>query len=266
VVDFSGRVRVVDRETGRIVARGRVDVGDFDAWVEYTSDGGALLAGSAHGLVLLDGDTLEPAGPPLRFPERNVAFAVPGPEGGTAVAFLRGRARNFWDFTDVHDWALVDVRTGEVRREGTVDTAVESAALSPDGRRLALGGQSLVIVDLRTGEVTTPDEDGPDATQAHVRWAPNGSKVVSTGGGLVHAWDGRTGELLGDVAIGDDAAAVFRDDSSTVLIAAWDGATYEWDTSLDHARDVACRVAGGGLSRDDWSVLLPEQPYQATCG
>jgi WD40 repeat protein len=262
-VDGSGRIRVLDRATGRIVARGRMDAAD--SWVEYTSDGRSLLAGTKHGLVVLDAETLQPAYPSVHFPARTVAFAVPGPETGTAVAFLRGRARNFWDFPDAHAWVLVDVRTGDVQREGNVDSAVESAAVSPDGRRLAMGGQPLVIVDLRSGKATSPSEDGPDATQVHVRWAPDSSKVVSTGGGLVHVWDGVTGELLGDVVIGDDAAAVFRDDSKTVLIAAWDGATYEWDTSLEHARDVACRVAGGGLSRDDWSALLPEQPYRATC-
>ncbi|HET6561354.1 MAG TPA: BTAD domain-containing putative transcriptional regulator [Marmoricola sp.] len=265
-VDGSGRIRVVERRTGRIVARGRVDAADFDAWVEYTSDGRSLLAGSDQGLVVLDAATLDEAGPPVHFPGRNVAFAVPGPEDGTAVVFLRGRASSAWDFTDAHTWALVDVRTGEVLREGQVDTSVESAAVSPDGRRLALGGHPLVIVDLRSGETTTPTEGGPEATQFHVRWAPDGSRVVSTGDGLVHVWDGKTGQLLGDVGIGTDASAVFLADSRTVSIVGWDGATYQWQTSLQHALDVACRVAGGGLSREEWATVLPEQPYQATCG
>ena len=265
-VDVDGRVRVADRGSGRIVARGRVDAELFDAWVEYTADGRSLLAGSKDGVVVLDGKTLVPQGPSVRFPGDNVAFGVPGPEPGTAVVLLRGRPGNYYDFPDPHDWAIVDLATGKVLREGSVDTPVESAAVSPDGQRLALGAQSLVVVDLGSGEVSS-SEGGGEGAQYHVRWSPDGSTVVSADGDRVRLWDGGTGEPLGDVAFGSDAASsVFaKDSSTTVLIHSWDGAVYEWDTSADRALDVACRLNGGGLSRAEWSVVLPEQPFRSTC-
>ncbi len=262
-VDPTGYVRVVDRRTGRILARRQVDAADFDAWVAYTADGRSLLAGSDHGLVVLDAETLERSGPPLRFPGRSVAFAAAGPDPTTAVVLLRDQPTNYWDFPDAHRWALVDLGTGEALREGSVDTPIESAAVSPDGRRLALGGQPLVVVDLRSGEASTSSEPRAAIPQVHVHWAPDGSSVVSGGEGRVNLWDGSTGEPLGDVDI--DGHPVFLPRSRTVLIASADGSAYEWDTSLEHALDVACRVAGGGLTGQEWDELLPRQPYLPTC-
>ena len=176
----------------------------------------------------------------------------------------RGRPTNFWDFTDAQTWALVELATGDVLREGSANFPIESAALSPDGRRLALGGQPLEIIDLSSGR-TLSSNQGSAATQLHVSWSPDGSTVVSAGDGRAHLWDGSTGEPLGDVAFGGDASPLFLSDSRTVLIPSYDGAVYKWDISVDHALEVACRVGGGGLSRQEWSPVLPEQPFEETC-
>jgi WD40 repeat protein len=180
---------------------------------------------------------------------------------------LRRRPTNFYDFTLAHDWARVDVATGEVLDEGTLDTPIQSAAVSPDARRLAVGGDEVVIVDLRTAEASAASEQLSTGAQYDLRWAPDGSAVVSTGDDdRVYLWDGRTGEPLGDVVhAGGAASPAFLADSRTVRLAAWDGAVYDWDTSLEHAVEVACRISGGGLSREAWSSLLPEQDYQETC-
>jgi WD40 repeat protein len=261
-VDFTGRVRVADPADGRVVAEGRVDASDFEVWLAYLPDGRSLIAGADDGWVVLDAGSLRPLTSVRRMTGRNVAFAVPGPDPGTAVVLSRDRPTNFWDFTAAHSWALVEAESGEVLREGTVRPAVSSAAVSPDGRRLALGGDGLAVVDLRTGRATTADTS---TAQERVAWSPDGATVVSSGDGRVHLWDGRTATALGDVAYGGaDASPVFVSDTR-VLVPSWDGAVYEWDTSLGHARAVGCRIADGGLDREEWELVLPDQPYQDTC-
>ena len=43
------------------------------------------------------------------------------------------------------------------------------------------------------------------------------------------------------------------------------GQVYAWDTSLEHAVDVACRAAGRDLTRDEWAQAFPDRPYRAVC-
>jgi hypothetical protein len=58
----------------------------------------------------------------------------------------------------------------------------------------------------------------------------------------------------------------FLPDNQTVRIAAVDGAVYDWDTSVDHAVDSACRIlVGRSMTESEWSAVLPNQPYRQTC-
>ena len=72
--------------------------------------------------------------------------------------------------------------------------------------------------------------------------------------------------LLGTVAPGSEMSSPeFLADDQTVRISSWDGAVYEWDTSLEHATDFACDVIGHGFTSSEWELLLPNHTFEDTC-
>jgi photosystem II stability/assembly factor-like uncharacterized protein/Tol biopolymer transport system component len=65
---------------------------------------------------------------------------------------------------------------GEARAEHDLGFRAESARVSPDGTRAALGGARLVVVSLESGKIvaaTTPPE-GPRVLERHPAWSPRG--------------------------------------------------------------------------------------------
>jgi WD40 repeat protein len=142
--------------------------------------------------------------------------------------------------------------------------------ISPDGADLAVAGSSaLEIVDLDTGE-SRPSGDtitGSESEKLLLVYSADGRRVVSTDLSVaLSLWDARTAEHLGTVqAAGGAASPAFLPDNRTVRIADEDGAIYEWDTSLTHAVESACRIVRRNLTEAEWNGILPNEPYQRTC-
>ncbi len=268
VTDSDGRVRVLESASGKVVEQRAFLGGAGD--LTYSSDGTRLLAGIDGGVAVLDARTLRPLTQPVRLKGRSLSSAVFGPTNDSAVLTTADQARAAFDFTLTQGWALVDLDSGAVLREGALAIAPHSSALSPDGRRWAVAGSGRVeIVDLVAGGSRISDDVGVEAESEgeHLAYSGDGSLLASADGtGRVSLWDGRTAELLGTVAPSSEMSSpVFLSDDRTVLIAAWDGTVYEWDTSIEHAVDFACHVLGHGLTRAQWHQLLPNHPFEPVC-
>ncbi len=92
---------------------------------------------------------------------------------------------------------LLNVETGEIRKELTDpdDRAVYSVAISPDGKRLAYGGDSRTarLWDLAAGKLIQPLSH--DTVVFAVAFSPNGRLLVTSGGDkVIRVWDAHTGE------------------------------------------------------------------------
>ena len=57
----------------------------------------------------------------------------------------------------------------------------------------------------------------------------------------------------------------FLADGHTLLLTAPGGAVYTMDTRLEHWIDVACRIAGRNLTKEEWSDAFDDRPYHETC-
>ena len=77
--------------------------------------------------------------------------------------------------------------------------------------------------------------------------------------------DGSTGEHLGTVHPGAVHSTPLFRDADTLELHYADGSVYTWDTTVDHAVAVACRIAGGGLTRAEWRAVFGSRPYEDTC-
>jgi WD40 repeat protein/DNA-binding SARP family transcriptional activator len=268
VVDRDGGLRVVDARSGRVLARRQLE---GTGSIEYDDAGRRLLVQVDDGAVLLDARTLEPLNEPVSVPGQQTERLLLGPGDTQAVVITTRDLRGEFDwFGAARQWALVDLDSGDVLKEGSLQHSVNSAALSPDGTRLAVASKDGVeVVNLGTGTIRSPVKLGAETEDEgrHLTYSGDGRLLASNDNtGRVSLWDGRSGALLGTVRPGGvDSAAVFLEDRRTLLIAGWDGAVYEWDTSEEHALDFACRVVGGGLSESEWRAFFGNRPFREVC-
>lgn len=263
----TGRIRVLDTASGEVIEQPFRGVADD---LVYGSDGNRLLTNRDDGIALLDAETLRPLTDPVRLEDRDTSLIGFGPTEDSAVVTIGDKPRAALDFTQTQGWALLNLDSGQVIREGRLSGSPTSAAMAPDRERtaFALGGR-VEIVELSTAQSRVSPDIGV-ATESEgqlLTYSDDGSLLVSADNtGRVSLWDGRTAELLGTVAPSNEMSTpAFLTDDHTVLIAAWDGAVYEWDTSTNRAIDFACHIVGHGLTQVQWKQLLANHVSEPIC-
>ena len=267
--DLEGVIHVWDWRSGTQRFERRVSSAGIVS-LTYTPDGEELVVlDRTLSIVRVDADTLEPIGAPIALDEEAAvddlsvtvlhdALTV-SPDGRTAVALLAAGTS-----------AVVDLAKGRVVRRGDLGLEPARAQFSPDGERLAVVSGS--------GEVGLQEVDSGRWIRGPVRahdggvgaaWAPDGSVFVSYGtDGQLGVWDGRTGDRLGMVAVGDPGVftiASFLPDGHTLVIGLSDDRVFTWDTRVETWIEQACKIAGRNLTLDEWSEAFGSRPYRPTC-
>jgi WD40 repeat protein len=266
---------VWDPATGDLLADNRDHRADYSMWdAAYTSDGTRIVAADETGsLHLIDAETLAPIGRSVEVGTWTCCAST-GSDNRIAVAVAGHRPAEIqgsWDFVYGGDeWVRVDLEAGRVLTRGRPGFLMGSAALSPDGRRVAVvgGGGEVGLMDALSGEAIRPPEIVHDDSVAFVFWAADGSAYVTTAGdGTVALWDGRTGGPLGSVVLPERriSAAQFAADGTTVVIGTYTDALYEWDTSSGRAVEFACALVGRDFTEPEWDRWFAPRPYRETC-
>ena len=264
-----GLVAVVDGHTGqevvhRTVLRGMVlEVG-------YSADGRFLLATDISGdVVRLDSRTLEPRGS-VTIPENPYAVTA-SPDGRYGFLIAGGTQwRPYWDIP-IDRFYLVDFEAGRIVSSGAagVHNAVYTD-YSPDGEHVTVAGRNgeVVVLDLPAGKPVQPRLDVYSGDTFSVRYDATGALVTTASTtGEVALLDGRTGDLLATAALPPTEGVTVSNfaPDGTIVLATFRGHVFRWDPSARHAIGFACSVTGRGLSRDEWSVQAPHQPWRDTC-
>lgn len=227
-----------------------------------------------------------------------IPFSVPKDQNVTAMTFSldghalitttnkpgtsgSGRTVQLWDLTNPH--------TPTTTIPIPNDLYAIAAGFNPDGHAVIItttknpyttaSGGTVQLWDATSSyapSATIPIPDNQNVTAAAFSADRHTLAIIVTNGngGTVQLWDVTSSPThTATITIPDKqhvTAITFSVNGHTLAtidsegkVQLWD---VEWITSLSgkiHSR--SCRAAGGGLTVDDWSHLVPDLPYRPTC-
>jgi RNA polymerase sigma factor (sigma-70 family) len=116
---------------------------------------------------------------------------------------------------------------------------VQSMALSPDSRTLALAGEgcAICLMDLQTGAVANVT-GGHRATVSALTYLAGGKEVVSRGNdGVICIWNASTGKKIGAIKVPRDAMTyILSPDAATIATTGFDCVPRLWDARSGQER------------------------------
>lgn len=222
-----------DAEVGDIVSW-RLDANKTYQSLAFTSDGTRIVAMCSDTnnpwaeALFMDAETGEVV--TASFGELlvdHMIFTVAfSPNGRYIVASNRDQIIRVWD-----------TETGKVVSEfetlATCRATITCIALSPDGRKIACGGEQTIFVwDTQIGRVVLLLEEHIEYVSS-VAFSPNGKLIAS--GSLdttVCIWDGETGNIVSgplDKHTSDVCAVAFSFDSTRMVSGSADNRIFIWD-------------------------------------
>ncbi|WP_030453279.1 hypothetical protein [Herbidospora cretacea] len=244
----SGRnevVRMWDPDTGQQIGEPLIGPPDGVLSVAFSPDGARLVAGDSGGSGMVriwDVRTGMPIGAPLAGHTSGVASVAFSPECrsappslATPVGWPRWRfPLNANENGTVRIW---DARTGAPIGEPIASHAsgVASVIFSPDGTRLASGGDDGMVLmwDARTGAPIGKPLTGHTVRVTSVVFSPDSTRLASSGNdGMVLMWDARTGAPIGKPLPGDALSVesvAFSPDGTRLASGGVDGMVRMWD-------------------------------------
>jgi WD40 repeat protein len=148
----------------------------------------------------------------------------------------------------------------------------ERVALSPDASTAAIYRTANGLVRLWNASRRQVLYELP-AKPTALAFSPDGRTLAWGAGGRLTLWDVARRQPFGQtLAAGqrDIESLTFAPTGEGLATGGADGTVRVWDplllsTDYEPWRARLCAIAGRNLSRDEWRVLLPGQPYHETC-
>ncbi len=208
--------------------------------VVFSADGAQLASVSDRRVILWDADTGQKLTTVARSDQAPLRSVALSPGGGRLVAASRDSIR-FYDATTGKE--LTRIELGDRHSRGL--SPFGPMALSPDGRRLASGGNPIRVWDASTGAQELALTGHDDYVTAIV-FSPDGARLASaaTFDNTVRLWNVDTGKELmilhganvSSVAFSRDGARLASAGDETVRV--WDVKTGAELITLPHDADV----------------------------
>jgi WD40 repeat protein len=233
-----------------------------------------LAVGRADGIVRLwdvtDPAHVTPVGQPLAAsaaPVVSVAFSRDGQTLAVAGSFL---GTTLWN---------VDVPAAAYQLGPALSGSggyVASVAFSPDGRILAAANTEGPV---QLWNVTNPAHPiairngitGPDSHATSVAFSANGHTLAAgSNDGNVWLWNvtdpdhpTQIGALTGLTSSADEIT--FSPDGHILAAGSEDGAIRLWNLNINEAISRICATTNGNLTAQQWTVEIPQLPYDPPC-
>jgi WD40 repeat protein len=172
---------------------------------------------------------------------------TPGPVAGPSISANGAVMAAAWLQEGVV--RVMDLQRKQLVREIRSQDGAWATALSPDGKRVAVGAQqrpSLVVLDVSSGEELLQLDSFDFALNA-VAWSPDGHWIAATGDDYAKVWDATTGiirtELRGHTAF--PFGVDWSSDSARIATGARDGTVRVWGLTGNGARELQTLSAVG---------------------
>jgi WD40 repeat protein len=229
-------------------------------------DGGTIAATGFGGVFLWDAATGAPVHERLVAHDGGTAAAVFSPDGRTLVSggFEDGRVLRW----DAATWEPI----GEPLAKGL--QRVFALAFSPDGSMFAAGGYDGSVIVWDTSSWKRVHEVAVEDLVLSLAFSPD-ERVLAAGtsAGEVEFIDVGTGERIGETVPGQRDyvnSVAFAPDGETLVAGSQDGSIAllgptAWTDDVAALGETLCRVAGRGLTEDEWAEFVPFKPYDAGC-
>lgn len=215
-----------------------------------------------------DGDLVQSLRSPFGYETSDVAFS---PAGELLAATGIGEPyRGTIQIWETSRWAPV------ARRSIGQSQELSGLAFSPDGEIIATAGDPGPVRLWRVPDLEPlgrPIFADVDVVPA-LAFSPDG-ETLATGGedGRIRFWDVATQELLGQALFAHSQwvdTIRFSSDGSELISVGDEGIVRAWDSILwasdpSQLQAFVCGAVGHDLSAAEWSQLVPEEPYRATC-
>ncbi|WP_172385598.1 PD40 domain-containing protein [Streptomyces sp. MNP-20] len=168
---------------------------------------------------------------------------------------------------------LTDVTTGHSTRVLRGEGSLENAAFSPDGRYLAVVDAKARLTlwnargTQRLGALAAKSHGSAQGESMPLAFSPD-SRLIAMGreDGGVRVWETDTPRLTGAEYPAADGPVLALGFAGDVLrVATPRTPVREVPLAAGRAAAVACRRAGGGLTRAQWRTYLPNLPFRSTC-
>jgi WD40 repeat protein/DNA-binding SARP family transcriptional activator len=256
-------VRLWDAETGDEVARHPLgssgDTGGASVAV-FSVDGKYLLVGTTTGrLHVLNARSLVPTRDPIQ------VYPHTDPSGPKIIASITPSTGDRAYIGGL----VVHYRTGAKTPQVDLGYPEPTVVPFPDGQRLMVdaGDAGIGLFDLTNNTWISP----PNATQAGLMgrmtaFSSDGSLFASASDdNRLSYWDARTGGYLGSAPVDVNGAPAFSADGR-LFLAGYEGSVFSWNLDPRFWLVTACRLAGRGITEDEWRSYLGDRPYQPVCG
>ncbi len=184
-----------DSATGRLSGAPWTGPTDWVTSIAWSPDGAVLAAAGMDRRIwrwrTTTGELLGPE-PPLRAHTEGITGLAFSPDGGILASSSLDGTLAFWDPV-----------TGETRGEPLIASLpgdLWGVAFSPDGQRLAVGGEGCVLLwDAHTLRLVDPPFGGHAGKLRRLAFRPDGQLLASGNGGDVALWSVDPGPRLGRV-------------------------------------------------------------------